>query len=82
MALQPLHELSGLNMKRIRLAPEDRRKQILEVAKQLLSDAGLQRFSFRHLAVGASVSERLLWRSRKNGCLCQSPTDIFDRPYR
>lgn len=48
-------------MKRTRLSPEARRDQILDSARRLVVDNGLQQFSLKHLAVEAGVSEPLLF---------------------
>lgn len=47
--------------KRTRLSPEARRDQILDVAKRLVLETGLQKFSLKNLAVEAQVSEPLLF---------------------
>jgi len=48
-------------MKRTRLSPEDRREQILNVAKESIFENGLQQFSLKQLAVDAGISEPLLF---------------------
>ena len=48
-------------MKRTRLSPEDRREQILNVAKESIFENGLQQFSLKQLAVDGGVSEPLLF---------------------
>lgn len=48
-------------MKRTRLSPEDRHKQILDVAKLSIASDGLQRFSLKQLVKQAGISEPLLF---------------------
>jgi AcrR family transcriptional regulator len=48
-------------MTRIRLSPEARREQLLDVAKAAIIKDGLQQLSLKQLAADASVSEPLLF---------------------
>lgn len=51
----------AVNAKRTRLAPEARRTQILDVAKQAIASDGLQVLTLKQLVIQAGISEPLLF---------------------